>query len=161
MKLALQAFAIAVTIIAATQGNRIEAQESVSGPISAFEDSFYDFEVYAAQEPGTGFFMVWDMPGGETITYGPYYTFENAQNHLMRILFGGWEPAGYEDVEIVERPLEPEFILFETVGTRAAANELAAQLESFGLLTQIKRVSTLKFQNLTLQKVTTSAITTK
>ena len=155
MKTFLQTLVIAAAGLAAI--NSANAQDDVSLPASSFEDLTYDFEVYAAQEPGTGFFIVWDMPNGEFITNGPYYTYQGAQDHLMRILFGGWEPDGYEDVEIVELPLQPDYILFDTVDTRAEANALADQLESFGLLTQIKRVSTIQIQNLTLQRVSVSS----
>jgi hypothetical protein len=137
-----------IAVVGLTVVDRAEAQYYTSYSsytLNSYEDTFYDFEVYAAEEPGDGYFILWEMSDGSTIKYGPYYSYSDAQNRLMKILFGGWEPDGYVDVDIVELPLEPDFVLFDTVGTRAAANELADQLESLGLLTNIRRISSYRF----------------
>jgi hypothetical protein len=107
-------------------------------------DVIYDYDLYAAESaPRYGWFLVYSFSGGSTIESGPYSTYNQAAYRLWFNEEHNVYPTAI-DVDIVERQLPPAWQFVQRFDKLVDALAMAAVFDQFGLLTDIRRVSTLR-----------------
>jgi hypothetical protein len=140
----------------------------VAGPITAAEpstqssstspalnpDILYDYDLFAASaEPRYGWFLVYRFGDGSTIESGPYASYYDA---VYRLWFNAEHNVypGAIDVDLVERRLPPAWQFVQRFDKVADAAAMAAAFQQFGLLTDIRRVSSIRGTTGMLQEST-------
>lgn len=134
-----------------------QAQYSLVGASTTsvnFYDAAYDYDVYAAApSTGAGWYLLWTYPDGTTELDGPYTSYKSAESWRTWIVLGGYDPRGgyvdpgnYPTGEIFEGPKTPAWQFFQRCDKRATAEGVAEWLRGFGLLVDIRRVSTIKYK---------------
>ena len=121
---------------------------SEPAPNSRILDEFREFEnhytihydVYAAM-PRYGWQVVWVYRDGTTVDSYTFLTFDSANRHLLRILFGSYEPEGVVEGDIRKVELEPRFEFVGRVDSCVEADRLARFLERGGYYTDVRIVS--------------------
>ena len=110
-------------------------------------DVIYDWNLYAASdEPVYGYYIRYTRPDNTWFEFGPYASEYDAYYRLWFNVEHNVYPSSYE-AEVIERELPPAWQFFARYDKYADAAAMADLLESFGLLTDIRRVSALRLQS--------------
>lgn len=106
-----------------------------------FEDHYtIHYDVYAAI-PRYGWKVIWVYRDGTTVESGTFSTFDSANMHLLRVLFGGYAREGLVEGDVRKVELEPRFEFVSRVDNCVEADRLVRFLESGGYYTDVRVVS--------------------
>lgn len=125
------------------------AQDDVFGSVNdqRFLDAAYDYELWVADaRTATGWFVELWYPDGTLDLVGPFATETAAQKHVdFTMKHSSFRRDGMTpEVLLDEKTTEPNWVYFDTYGALAEAQTEAEWFESIGMLTDIRRKSTLR-----------------
>lgn len=104
-------------------------------------DRDYDFDIYARSlVPTTKYFIVYTLDDGSTQSEGPISTYDMAAREIYFNYEHDLSPVGTVDATIESRDVLDPFTKFARYDTYSQALNVAWQLESFGLETDIRWV---------------------